>query len=253
LARCPKCGKPVVRFQWYEVRRGSRVYRYLRAVHYENGKVRFCHIPKRALTSVIYGVNIGIAEAFKRVLMHYVLPPAKVLDVTCGYRIMYEKIFDINKKYNLYDFIFVDVRPEVRPDIVADLRMLPITTVQKFDAIVYDPPYPTHSVPRDNRDYEYGKVLSQRELHELFFELTKAVNNLVVYLKHDGVLIAKVMDWVYKGKLYSAIEVCNSLLTNFELYDIIIYRFFKRSFIRAEPEKRVPRKHSYFLIYRPKK
>jgi len=207
---------------------------------------------ERCLPLSTYGVNIGIAEAFKRVLMHYVIPPAKILDVTSGFRIMYEKLLELNAKYNLYDFIFIDVRPEVRPDIAADLRRLPLRTYQ-FDAIVYDPPYPTHSVPRDNRDYEYGKIASQRELHELFFELTKAVNNLNTYLKPDGILIAKVMDWVYKGKLYSAIEICNKLLTNFELYDIIIYRFFKRSYIRAEPGKRVPRKHSYFLIYKVKK
>jgi len=243
---CPKCKKPAVRIQRYFVRRGDRVYKYLRVVHYENGRIRFCHLPKEMLTSVIYGARKGVAEVFKDVLLWYVPPPARVLDITCGYKIMYRELL----KHNYgYQFVFMDVRGEVKPDVVADLRKAPFRDNVRFDAIVFDPPYPVHPSSRDSRVKEYGYGLSKHKLHEYYVELVKAVNNYANMVKYF--LIVKTMDYELNGKLYPAIYEVTRMLTNFELYDIVIYRFFKRSYLRSL-SGRVPRKHTYFLIYRPR-
>lgn len=57
----------------------------------------------------------------------------KILDLTAGNRAVW---FD--KKYR--DATFVDIRPEVLPDLVADARALP-PDMEGFDLILFDPPH----------------------------------------------------------------------------------------------------------------
>jgi hypothetical protein len=60
----------------------------------------------------------------------------KILDATCGYRGIW-----FNKKQK--DTIFIDIRPEVNPDIVMDCTKT--TFIDKeFDLIVFDPPHEGH-------------------------------------------------------------------------------------------------------------
>ncbi len=58
----------------------------------------------------------------------------RILDLTAGNRAIW---FD--RTYR--DAIFVDIRPEVLPDIVADTCALPAQLGDDFDLVVFDPPH----------------------------------------------------------------------------------------------------------------
>ena len=62
----------------------------------------------------------------------------KILDLSAGNRAVW---FDKNHR----DTIYVDVRPEVDPTIVADARSLPAEVGTDFDLIVFDPPHKNSS------------------------------------------------------------------------------------------------------------
>lgn len=57
----------------------------------------------------------------------------KILDATAGLRSMW-----IDKHYK--DAIYIDIRPEVKPDIICDSKHTPFEN-QTFDMIVFDPPH----------------------------------------------------------------------------------------------------------------
>lgn len=58
----------------------------------------------------------------------------RVLDLSAGNRAVW-----FNKAHQ--SALYVDCRPEVKPDIVADTRALPIKSGDHFDLIVFDPPH----------------------------------------------------------------------------------------------------------------
>jgi hypothetical protein len=58
----------------------------------------------------------------------------KILDVSAGNRAIW---FDKSHR----DALYIDVRPEVKPNIVADARALPAEIAGPFDLIVFDPPH----------------------------------------------------------------------------------------------------------------
>lgn len=58
----------------------------------------------------------------------------KIIDLSAGNRAVW---FDKNHR----DAIYVDVRPEVGPTIVADARALPAEVEAGFDLVVFDPPH----------------------------------------------------------------------------------------------------------------
>lgn len=58
----------------------------------------------------------------------------KILDISAGRRAVW---FDKNHR----DAVYVDVRPEVDPTIIADARSLPASAGSGFDLIVFDPPH----------------------------------------------------------------------------------------------------------------
>ena len=56
----------------------------------------------------------------------------KILDISAGNRAVW---FDKNHP----DAIYLDIRPEVEPTIVADARALPAEIGEDFDLILFDP------------------------------------------------------------------------------------------------------------------
>lgn len=61
-------------------------------------------------------------------------PPPSILDLTSGNRAVW---FDKNHRAVVY----LDLRPEVNPDIVADIRRLPRSVGNGFKLVVFDPPH----------------------------------------------------------------------------------------------------------------
>lgn len=58
----------------------------------------------------------------------------KILDMSAGNRAVW---FDKDHR----DAVYVDIRPEVKPSIVADTRALPAEVGTGFDLVLFDPPH----------------------------------------------------------------------------------------------------------------
>lgn len=82
----------------------------------------------------------------------------KILDLTAGNRAVW---FD--KTYP--DATFIDVRPEVTPDVVASSCALPAEVGEGYDLIVFDPPHKTNG-SQFGMARSYG-VFSMEQIHTL--------------------------------------------------------------------------------------
>jgi len=72
----------------------------------------------------------------------------KILDMSAGNRGVW-----FNKNHP--DAIYVDMRPEVKPDVVADTRALPPEIGTDYDLVVFDPPHENFGA-RSNMSRDYG-------------------------------------------------------------------------------------------------
>lgn len=93
----------------------------------------------------------------------------RIADLSAGNRAIW---FD--KKHP--DATFVDIRPEVAPDIVADSRALPATVGDGYDLIVFDPPHknngPHFGMARSYGCFDHAAIRSTisgtaREAHRI--------------------------------------------------------------------------------------
>lgn len=198
------------------------------------------------LDSVIY--HKGLADAFYGVLTTYLPPPAKVLDPAAGYRKMYERLPGGSIDGNGYGFTFGDIRDISGLDYIGDCRRLHFAD-DSYDGVVFDPPYGNIGV----RELELGKkemlvrysTKSPSELEDLF----RAVNaEFARVLKPNGRLIVKIMDRHMDKKFYPFHIWCVDWLDRFELFDVVVYRFFSsRPFLRGLPFAN--KVHNYFMVF----
>lgn len=84
----------------------------------------------------------------------------RVLDLTCGRRgIWFDKSFP--------GAVYLDIRPEVAPDVVADARALPAEIGDCFDLVVFDPPHVNGGAKSNiSRDYGHHTTAQIRDLIE---------------------------------------------------------------------------------------
>jgi len=101
-----------------------------------------------------------------------------ILDATAGQRGIW---FD-NKNSRI---VYIDIRREVKPDIVADYTCLPFTD-EVFKMVLLDPPHYTYG-KNSNMGKRYG-VFKQTVIYE---SLTAASKEIARVLKPDGFLIFK--------------------------------------------------------------
>jgi hypothetical protein len=80
----------------------------------------------------------------------------KILDLTAGNRAIW-----FNRAHPLCTYL--DVRPEVEPDIVCDTKSIPSTVGDGFDLIVYDPPHmccgPNSNMAKSYGHWSTGQIL----------------------------------------------------------------------------------------------
>jgi hypothetical protein len=105
----------------------------------------------------------------------------RVLDVTAGYRGIW-----FNKKDPVA--VFTDIRPEVKPDYIMDLRedCSHIFDPETFDLIIFDPPHTTWG-PRSQVGKRYG-VFHASEIRDI---IQKGAIQIHRILKDDGFLVFK--------------------------------------------------------------
>jgi hypothetical protein len=81
----------------------------------------------------------------------------RILDISAGKRAVW-----CDKRHR--DTVYVDVRPEVKPDIVADARALPLAD-GGFDLVVFDPPHVNFGANSNKaRDYGHHTTAAIREI-----------------------------------------------------------------------------------------
>jgi hypothetical protein len=209
------------------------------------------------------------AEVFKRVLTFYVKPPAKVLDITCGYKKFWDKI-----AYNCmggYRVWFMDIRP--LGDVMGDYHRLPFRE-NWFDAVIFDPPY-MHKWGwdvdrfRDKDRYRPNVYMIDRSWRDAYALGEKAFTaeeyeqvgaQAFGVLKSKGWFIHKIQDGVKTGWMH--FEAYNRLSKLFDLYDLIIYDIRSGHHIleKVGPEegsgewkkRRAIKTHAYFMVFRRK-
>jgi len=216
------------------------------------------------LTSIQTGGN---AEVFYKVLTFYVPPPAKILDVTCGYKRFWEK-FALGVQGS-YDVVFSDIR--TLGDVRADYHNLPFRE-GLFDCIVFDPPFESswgyhperfkqhkryksgvYIPAEDGRDaYGLGKEGFHTEEYDAvglqFFNA----------LRSHGTLIHKIQDLRREG--WTHMEAERRLRKYFQLDDLIIYDTgskshmllqFNRVGISGDWRKwHAVKTHAYFMVFK---
>lgn len=97
----------------------------------------------------------------------------KILDLTAGNRAIW-----FNKNHP--DALYIDIRPEVMPDLVADAKQLfpLITETDSFDLVVFDPPHLNFG-SKSNMSKSYGH------------HTTKDILNLIQRAEQQAWLVSK--------------------------------------------------------------
>lgn len=73
----------------------------------------------------------------------------KIIDLSAGNRAVW---FDKNYR----DATYVDIRPEVKPQVVADARALPAKIGRGYDLVVFDPPHKNSAATGNMSIRNYG-------------------------------------------------------------------------------------------------
>jgi len=111
-----------------------------------------------------------------------------ILDSTCGYKIMWRSAKNPYRLYCKIPDVFIDIRKEVKPTMLADLKHLPFKN-NIFELIFFDPPH-TQLGKNSIMLNHYGTLT------------TSQFNLLVIYansefdrcLKENGKVIVKLCD-----------------------------------------------------------
>jgi hypothetical protein len=112
----------------------------------------------------------------------------RIIDVSAGKRAVW-----FNKHHP--DALYIDIRPEVQPDVVCDSRELPITTpnipdwTSYFDLAVFDPPHVNFG-----RNAELSYTYGYHTTEEIRDIITRTATQLHRVLKPDGMLSFKWND-----------------------------------------------------------
>lgn len=105
----------------------------------------------------------------------------KILDISAGNRAIW-----FNKNHP--DAIYVDVRPEVGPSIVADARALPVEIGEGYDLIVFDPPHKNNT--GQNMAKNYG-AWTHAQIREIIAGSAKEAHRVT---RDDGLMALKWND-----------------------------------------------------------
>jgi len=119
----------------------------------------------------------------------------RILDLSAGNRAMwYDKSCPLT--------VFIDIRPEMKPDFVADSRNLPPEVGNDYDLIIFDPPH-TNVSATSNMAKAYGH-LTGAEIVDLVRETAKEAHRVC---RPGGLMIFKWND--RDRSLKSVLEMLN--------------------------------------------
>lgn len=111
----------------------------------------------------------------------------KIIDLSAGNRAVW---FDKAHR----DAVYIDVRPEVSPDIVADARALPAELGGGYDLIVFDPPHKNSGANGNMSIRNYGHWTAE-QITDIIVGTAKEAHRIA---KPDGLMSFKWNDHTRK-------------------------------------------------------
>lgn len=113
----------------------------------------------------------------------------RILDATCSHRLMWENRNDP-------ETVYMDIRPEVAPDIVGDITRAPFAA-GTFDLVIFDPPHASLGVNSTMAD-RYG-VFTDAQIRAAVASGFQEISRV---LREDGLCLFKWSDGSYPlGKM----------------------------------------------------
>lgn len=206
--------------------------------------------------SVIDGTKVRVKEAFSWILNYYdpnkkhVDKMSNVLDTTCSEMLMWDledlKIFNVDTN---------DIRMEIKAkyhynciDLAKHLQH------NKYDIILYDPPYINLKNRKDTEKYEkafdYDSVKDIETLNQLTKNSSDCFSKLI---NNTGILIIKITNFHWNGQIYGSYNMKEWFSNHFYLFDEIIYRFFKPIPNLNFYNRKVAKTHTYFMMFKKNK
>lgn len=184
----------------------------------------------------------NIAEAFKVTYDYYIPSEARVLDLCCGKKRMYEKHEYPNVEFN-------DIRLDLAADYHHDCRKISNFIDKRYDWFIYDPPYVDIKGRDDQReeDYGYAMVGSLSDFEDFTKETKRQIMSMISL---RGGVLAKITDFHWDGCLHGHHDLIEWMKPEFYLWDMRIYRFFRTGFNINFYKKKCFKTHSYFLIFK---
>lgn len=181
------------------------------------------------------------SEQFPGIMDLYVLPGARVLDLTFGRGVFWKEI-----PARVYKVTRNDLDPE-RGDISHDFGALPRRWSSRFDAVVFDPPY--KSCGNLQTPDRYGnKAGGYKGIMDRY---QRGISEAARVLKPGGKLIVKCQDQVHSGKRHFYRQRIVRMFPDlgFRLVDEFVY---VQKNTRPQPNGRSQvhalSNHSYFLV-----
>lgn len=217
--------------------------------------------------SIKYPLNVidarqhSLTETFSWIL-NYFDPNKKnpnvkteVFDVTCSKMEMWNPS-DLQK----FNVTTNDLNPKIKSSYHYDCKDIwKFFIGEKFDIIIYDPPYVNLKNRKDSEKHEklynYDIAGTIKDLEDLTTKCSLCFSRL---LNDNGIIITKITNFHYKEKgsverLRGSYDYVNWFGEHFYIYDEVLYRFFKPIRNLNWYSKKLAKTYTYFQIYKKNK
>jgi len=191
-------------------------------------------------------------DALRDILEFYLDPGSKILDITYGHGKLWQ--FIGNGVSNKYQVISNDVDPGSPSQYHYSFPSLHKIPHSPYDCVLYDPPYKYNTssfilFQRSDDDWRPNKtkwsISSQ-------VQSARTLNNVLPpLLKENGLLIVKIMDTRYRGKLVLNHKIMLDTFSNFTIEDIIVYIRLLVGLFKNKKHSQTA--HGYFMVFRVNK
>ena len=167
--------------------------------------------------------------------------PIRVLDPTCGTGSLTSRLSGVTR---------TDIAPRCAGAVAANIGVLPFAA-GAFEIAVFDPPYlygRSSAKLHDRPHGDWESLHTRMELPDQFAHLCRmASRELARVLVPTGLLVAKVADSRYKGRLIlNHVRLIEAFESRFALRDLLIYvRLATGMFVNTKSAQNT---HGYYVI-----
>mgnify|MGYP001611967657 FL=1 len=207
------------------------------------------------LDSAVLGLNYSVPDFMRDVICKYApgRRPIKLLDPMVSNGAFYKRLIGYPEG-NSISFLLSDERKTKVTQRIGDVFDMQEVWADHLpvDMLVIDPPYDISyaGAGTDKRAGRYGigAIMGYGETERLFNFLNEQCARI---LAPDGTVIVNVQDRHKDGKFIPYHILIAGWLTNLELFDILIYRYFY--YRKSWKSNYAHNSHSYYLIFKLRK